>query len=169
MTKYRVVSQESPVEIEGTSSVHGVHARSDQLTGELEVTLGEDGWPRLDLPYSARLSLPAESIKSGNGLQDRIMYQRLDTGRHPTVTAEVVKAEPLDQPGRYRATARLTLAGVTKEITGDVDLTVQDGRLVIRGEQEIDVRDFGIDPPRILMMKVDPHVKVRVQVTAEQE
>lgn len=166
MTLYRVVPQQSPVEIEGKSTVHGVHARSQALSGVLEVTLGENGWPRLDAPYSAKLTLPVESIRSDSSLQDREMYRRLDVRRHPNVEVEVVKAEALDSPGRYRATARVTVAGTTRELTGDVALSVEDGRLVVQGEQELDIRDFGIEPPRLLLLKVDPHVRVKVQVTA---
>jgi hypothetical protein len=51
-----------------------------------------------------------------------------------------------------------------------VTISSPDGRsLVIEGEQTFDIRDFGVDPPKILMFKVHPDVRVRVKVFAEQE
>ena len=41
--------------------------------------------------------------------------------------------------------------------------------LVIEGEQTFDIRDFGVQPPKILMLKVHPDVRVRVKVVARQE
>ena len=41
--------------------------------------------------------------------------------------------------------------------------------LVIEGEQIFDIRDFGVQPPKILMLKVHPDVRVRVKVVAQQE
>ena len=32
-----------------------------------------------------------------------------------------------------------------------------------------DIRDFGMEPPRILMLKVQPEVTVRVEIVAEKE
>jgi hypothetical protein len=39
----------------------------------------------------------------------------------------------------------------------------------IEGEQVIDMQDFGLKPPRILMFKVEPRVRVRARVVAERE
>jgi hypothetical protein len=38
--------------------------------------------------------------------------------------------------------------------------------LTIDGEQVIDMRDFGIDPPRLIILTVDPEVTVRVHIAA---
>ena len=37
------------------------------------------------------------------------------------------------------------------------------------GESTFDIRDFGMEPPRILMLKVQPEVGVRVEIVAERE
>jgi hypothetical protein len=35
------------------------------------------------------------------------------------------------------------------------------------GEHTFDIRDFGMDPPKILMFRVEPEVNVRVEIVAE--
>ena len=38
-----------------------------------------------------------------------------------------------------------------------------------RGQSSFDIRDFGMEPPRILMLRVQPEVTVRVEIVAEKE
>jgi polyisoprenoid-binding protein YceI len=73
--------------------------------------------------------------------------------------------------GRYRVSGDLTFHGVTRPVEGEVSVSMPDGdkTLVFEGEQTFDIRDFGVQPPKILMLKVHPDVKVRVRVVAEQE
>ena len=44
---------------------------------------------------------------------------------------------------------------------------VDERTLEIEGERVFDLRDYGLEPPRILMLKVYPEVRVRAQVIAE--
>ncbi len=59
---------------------------------------------------------------------------------------------------------------MTRQVEGEVTISAPDERsLIIEGEQIFDIRDFGVEPPKILMFKVHPDVRVRVQVVARQE
>jgi hypothetical protein len=44
------------------------------------------------------------------------------------------------------------------------DLTLQ-----LAGQATFDIRDFGMEPPRVLMFKVDPEVSVRIDVVATRD
>ena len=44
-----------------------------------------------------------------------------------------------------------------------------DRTISMSGQSVFDIRDFGMDPPRILMLKVQPEVTVRVEIVAEEE
>ena len=37
------------------------------------------------------------------------------------------------------------------------------------GHDRFDIRDFGMEPPRVLVLKVDPEVDVRVEIVAVKE
>jgi hypothetical protein len=39
--------------------------------------------------------------------------------------------------------------------------------LVVRGEQVIDIRDFGVASPTVLMLRIYPDVAVGLQIEAE--
>lgn len=169
MSRYRVVAAESPVQIDARSSMHPIHAITRELSGDIEVTLDAQGWPDLTKPYSATLSLPVESIRSGNNLQDREMRRRLDSRRNPTIEVSVAEAQPAATGGRYRATARIAANGQAQSVTGEVRMRSEGDRIVIEGEQVIDMRSFGVEPPRLLILKVEPEVTVHVHVTAVEQ
>jgi polyisoprenoid-binding protein YceI len=166
--RYRVKQEESTVDIDLNVNVHPSHVRARELTGTLECELDEHQRPRLEARYSAELTLPVQSIKSGIGVQDMEMRRRLDTGRFPTITAALIEARKLARDGHYHATFEISMHGQTRRVEGDAVLEVGDGTLTIDGEQKINMKDFGINPPRLLFLKVDEVVNVRAHIVAEQ-
>ncbi len=46
---------------------------------------------------------------------------------------------------------------------------VDDHTIQLEGESTFDIRDFGMEPPRILMLRVEPEVEVRVEIVATRE
>jgi len=167
--RFDVNTAQTTVQVGLRVNLHPSHINANALSGFIECEVDDQGKPRLDQPYRAELTLPVDAIKSGNGIQDREMRRRFDTSRYPTITAVVTHGEALDDDGRYRATARLTLHGVTKDITGDVKLTPSGNTLTIDGQQVINVKDFGIDPPRLIILKVEPDVDLQVHIVAARQ
>src|SRR5262249_52950961 len=107
---------------------------------------------------------------TGNGLYDRELERRLEVQRYPRLRGEVREVKPLDGANRYRVTGEVRFHGARKTADGDVTLRVVDERTIeIDGERDFDMRDFGLDPPRILMLRVYPEVHVRAHIVAERE
>ena len=48
-------------------------------------------------------------------------------------------------------------------------MQVEGRRLVIEGEHTFDMRDFDVNPPNFLALKVHPEVRVRARIVAEQD
>ncbi|HEX3090853.1 MAG TPA: YceI family protein, partial [Ilumatobacteraceae bacterium] len=64
----------------------------------------------------------------------------------------------------------LTFRGVTRTYEDTMTIeAVDDHGVILAGRSTFDIRDFGMDPPRILMLKVQPEVSVRVEIVAEKE
>jgi polyisoprenoid-binding protein YceI len=77
---------------------------------------------------------------------------------------------PVADEGRFLVQGDLTFRGVTRSVEDSMTLTAVDERTIrLAGESTFDIRDFGMEPPRILMLRVAPHVKVRVEVFAERD
>lgn len=167
MTRFRVIPEQSQVWIEARSSLHPIHGEGTGIQGEeeLEVT---DGRVDLSAPPKARVELPVERLHSGNALQDMEMRRRIEAQKYPTIIGELVKATALSQPNRYRLQGDLTFHGITRRLEADVTETLNgEGLLMVEGEYVLDVRAFGITPPRILGLQVYPEVQVRFRVVAE--
>ena len=169
MTTFRVIPAESPVAVDTDTNLHPVHSTSKALGGTIVVELDDQGALDLGSPYSARLRVPVESLRSGNSLQDREMHRRLDIKRYPDITVEVTELSAAPDNGHYHAKARISVRGQTQDVEGDVTISVDADRLVVEGASLLDMRTFGIDPPRLLMLKVQPEVSVRARIVAQRE
>lgn len=167
MPTYRVNPSRSQIWMEADSNVHPIHGEATGLQGEIVAEV-IDGRFDLSSTPEMRLELPVERLQSGNAMQDKELRRRIDARRYPTIVGEAGEVSQQGNGSRYRVRGDLTFHGVTQPVEGEVDLSTPDERtLVIEGAQSFDIRDYGLDPPKILMFKVHPIVKVRVKVVGE--
>ena len=170
MTRFLIVPERSVVSIDATSSVHPIKTRTQGLEGYLELEFDGDG--RVDVQAGVRgeLSLDVERLKSGNPLEDRELRRRIDARRHPTIEGRVTGVSETAEPGRYLVRGEVTFRGVTRSHEDVVTFTRDDdGVLKIEGRSTFDVRDFGMEPPKILMLRVHPEVQVAIDAIAQQD
>lgn len=169
MACFRIVPERSAVLIEASSSLHPIHTRTEGLEGFLEVDVHDGTVDGVD-SASGALSLRVDRLSSGNRLEDRELQRRIDSRRYPTIDGRMTKLQAIGSDGRYRVTGDLTFRGVTRRCEDEVTITSLDDRTIrLEGESAFDIRDFGMDPPRIFMLRVHPDVKVRIEVVAEKE
>ncbi|MGH9008313.1 MAG: hypothetical protein ACRDYF_00525, partial [Acidimicrobiia bacterium] len=63
----------------------------------------------------------------------------------------------------------VTLRGVTVPAEGVTVVEVpQPGLLVVSGEDSLNISDYGIPPPSLFMIKIDPEVKIRLYLEARE-
>ena len=170
MARYRIDPDRSQLWTFARSTLHPIDATVRGLEGHVELVLLSDGRVDVDAPQSGHVVLPVARLRSGNPLEDREMQRRIDARRHPTITGELTSMENGGADGRYRVRGDLTFRGVTRSYEDLMTVTMPDGHtLQLEGESTFDVRNHGMDPPRILMLKVEPDVRVRVSIVAELE
>lgn len=168
MARFNIDPGQSVVSTEVRANVHGGDIVARGLTGYIEGELADNGQPNLDAPHSASLELPVDALKSGNRLQDGEMERRMDVRRYPTINVAVKDVKP-GTGGRYRANVDVSVRGETRSIEGDLTIKGDGGRVEVDGEHTFDMRDFGINPPRLLILRVEPEVRVRVHIVANAE
>ncbi len=165
--RYDIDPKRSRVWIEARSSLHPVHSESDGLEGFVEATVDRAGELDLRTAPTARLELAVAGLSSGNPLYDREMRRRIDSRRHPVISGEMRDMRPAGEPGRYIVEGDVTFAGATRPASDVMELSVeQDATMVLQGEHVFDIRAFGIEPPKIMMLRVHPEVTVRVRIVA---
>jgi polyisoprenoid-binding protein YceI len=164
-SRYVVVTLESVVKIAARSSLHAIKGRGTGLQGYLDAAFWGDGLRR-DAPLRLHLEIPVAKLNSDNSAQDREMHRLMSSKSFPNIVADLVDATPADQPNRYAVTGSIGVRGTTRLIAGEITMRQRDGRVEIDGEQTVDIRTFGIQPPRILMFSVFPEVTVNLHVVA---
>lgn len=167
MSRFEPINGRSELALEGNSSMHPLHASTDEITGYFEATLDEDGRIDLSEPVSGQVEVPVESMNSENALIDRELRSRLDTRRFPKATAKLLDVHQ-GEMGHYRASGEITFHGVTLRLEDEFVFQQQDERTIeLRGEITIDVRNFKVNPPKLLMLKIFPEVKVKLHLVLE--
>jgi len=167
--RFRIVPEQSAVLIEASSSLHPIRTRTTGLEGFLDVDV-RDGAVVPSATPRGELSLRVDRLSSGNILEDRELQRRIDAQRYPTITGRMEHMTKADGDGRFTVVGDLTFRGVTRQCEDDLVITpVDDHTLRVEGESTFDIRDFGMEPPRILMLRVHPDVKVRIELVAEKD
>jgi polyisoprenoid-binding protein YceI len=155
--------------IEARSNVHPIHTEAEGLDGwlDLEITRGV---LNVDQTVLGHLEFPVENLKSGNSFEDRELRRRIDSRRYPTIIGELKSMKQAAGSADYIVSGDLTFRGVTRTYEDTMTIeAVDDHEVILAGRSTFDIRDFGMDPPRILMLKVQPEVSVRVEIVAEKE
>ncbi len=174
MTLYNVEPARSSVKVSGKSSLHPMHgsARSACLSGVIEATVAA-GAVDLSCPTKGRVEFPVEQLSFGNSLYDRELPKRLDARRYPLIVIELTAAADAGE-SRMRLDLDLTFHGVTRHFREDVSVSVRGGEgggegdtLVISGRHSFDVRDFDVQPPKMLGLSVKPDFDVEVELVAK--
>lgn len=167
--RFEPIQERSELSLAGESSIHPLHTKTNQVKGYFEAKVNSEGQLDLSVPVAGRVEIPLESLKSGNALIDREMQSRLNTRRFPKVVAEVVEIREQNSPGHYHAVGDLTFHGVTKRLAQELIIEQLDEQTIeIRGEIKLDVRDFKVNPPKLLILKVHPEVTAKLRFVAEQ-
>jgi polyisoprenoid-binding protein YceI len=170
VARYRIDPDRSQLWTFARSTLHPIDATVRGLEGHLEVALHADGRIDLDAPQSGHVELSVARLRSGNPLEDRELQRRIDARRYPTITGELTAMTDGAEAGAYRVRGDLTFRGVTLSYEDSMTVAALDAdTLQLEGESTFDVRDHGMDPPRILMIKVEPDVRVRVSIVAQRE
>ena len=100
-------------------------------------------------------------------MYDAELQRRVDSRRHPVIVGEVRAASRVNDDGLFDVEGDVTFHGVTRPVSGSLTAHVQDETIVVEGSHVFDVREFDINPPRILLLRVYPEVTVRIRLVAE--
>lgn len=169
MPRYRIVPERSRVWIQARSNVHPIRSDTDGLEGFVDLEMGADGEVDLAKTPKGRLSLPVSRLSSGNGMEDRELQKRVNARRFPTIDGEITSVEHSEREV-YRVKGDVSFRGVIRPHEDDMTINVIDvSTIELKGESRFDIRDFGMDPPKIFVLKVQPEVEVRVEIVAKKE
>lgn len=159
----RWTSSEFSAVVSGTSTLHDWSVTSAAASGEINLTDPASA--------SGSLELVAESLThDADGLKSR-MYNALKTKTNPKIafasSSIEVPATPAvaDATETWTVKGRLTIAGVTREITLAPKVTIDAaGVLTLEAEHPVKMTDFGMKPPTFMgMVKTGDAVTIKIR------
>lgn len=163
MPRY-VVAPESQVWIDGSSSVHPVRATATGLTGWVSLATTARGVAKAP-GLGGEIRIEVGRLRSGNPLVDRETRRRIDAKRHPEIVGTVTAAERI-AADRLRVTGTIAFRGQVQSVDGELAVELAPDRVTFDGSATFDVRDWGLQPPRVALLQVHPQVDVRIHVVA---
>ncbi|AEV33840.1 hypothetical protein Oweho_2882 [Owenweeksia hongkongensis DSM 17368] len=156
--EYTVDNNLSSVYINGTSSLHDWTETVETINGALRADV-EDG--KLVKLRSLHLTIPVKSIKSGKSGMDKNTYVALKEEKYPEIKY-ALKTYKIEG-STVKLTGDLSVAGVTKSITTQVESRVKEGQVELTGDIAFKMTAFGVDPPTAVMGTIKTGDEVEIK------
>jgi polyisoprenoid-binding protein YceI len=162
-------SARSYLRVSGRSSLHPIDTETRGITGWFEASPSGDGTIDLAAPVAGELELAVDRLTSGNHLYDRELRRRINARRYPTIGARLVGVTPSAANGAYLVTGDVTFHGRTLTFEHDMTIRFDRDEVILSGEDLFDIRQFGMEPPSMLMIRVYPEISVRLELFGVRE
>jgi polyisoprenoid-binding protein YceI len=168
--RYSLDPIRSCVWVDARSSLLPIATQTRGLEGWVEVAARPDGSVDLEVAVQGRLEISVDRFSSGNQLYDRELKRRIDARRYPLIIGQITSVGATGHAGRYRVAGDLSFHGQTRLFEHDMTIEVRDNSTVeLKGDRVFDIREFGMKPPSMLMLKVYPEVAVRVELYGDRQ
>ena len=156
----------------GQASSHEAVARTSDVTGQVSITQSGGAYEMSSATVTVQLgTLASVDQVAGYNVtnRDRIVQGSLDARSFPTA---VFVAQPVTLPAgvdtgqtvSVSVPGQLTIHGVTKDVTANLQLRVSGTTAQIAGKIATNMTDFGISPPNIGFTTVQPAVTIEVSL-----
>ena len=155
----------------GQTSKHEAVARTSTVSGSLTVSGGSTGYQVSNVTITVGLAgLQSKDQVAGRDVSQRdgVVFRQLDVQQFPTATLAVVSASvpagvstgPVD----VTAAGKLTIHGVTKDVTVTAKAQVVGDKVEIAGSIAINMTDYGVSPPQVPFVTVDSALTIEFDV-----
>ncbi len=161
MTRYEIDS--GTITFDARTSLHPVVAIAP-ASGWFEAEI-VDGLFVPGSTLAGALEIEVDAIKSGNPLYDAETRRRIDAGAHPKIRGEITGTTGVEE-----ATAVIegTVDFHGEEVLLEGEVTLVPGP-ALTGRGTVDIRWWGLQPPRLLAFRVEPEVLINVELPLAEE
>jgi len=151
----------SKVKIDGTSNIHDWTVEGGIIAGTMELDSAFVNDPTSAKPgkivAKVETTIPIRSLKSGNSLMDKRMYDAMTQTKYPKIeyrlTELTLKETPKSATGPFSFDSKgeLTVSGHTNTVTFPVTMTKVDKNIKTTGTVSMKMTSYGIEPPGLIV------------------
>lgn len=132
----------SRVMFRGRAFIQQIIGRSEELAGRVVMSGGDVRSLRGDVRFDVA------SIATDPAVESKDLLKLFGGHRHPTITFHVDSVERGTDVAPLTVHGRLTMNGVTRPVAFFGHANVTGSQVIASGTTAVDVRDWGIRPPR---------------------
>jgi polyisoprenoid-binding protein YceI len=155
----------------GETSKHLAVARTSNVSGGLMVAGDASGYQVSGIALTADLStLQSVDQVAGRNVSQRdgVVARQLETQQIPlatfTAATASVPGSVTSSPADVTLLGRLTIHGVSKDVTATTHAQVVGDKIEIAGTLTINMNDYSVSPPRAPFVTVDPTAVIEFDV-----
>ncbi len=165
-TVFDVQPGRSAVLVKARSNVGPISFATSQVRGVISAEV-EGKAIDLDAPVTAELTVSLRELTSGNSLYDTELKRRIDARRHPEAVLRLEQVAQAAATNQFELTGTIEFHAVLRPMRGLISVErLERDMMVIRGQQALDIREFDLDVPTTLALKIYPEVSVEMHVEA---
>jgi polyisoprenoid-binding protein YceI len=151
----------------GETAKHDAVAQTSSVTGTMTVTGDATGYQVSAITVAADVtSLHSIDTVAGRNVSQRdgIVSRQLEVQQFPkatfTATSASVPGAVATAPVDVTVPGKLTIHGVTKDVTATAKAQVVGDKIEIAGSAAINMTEYGVSPPQVPFTTVDPTATV---------
>lgn len=151
----------------GETSKHEAVARTSTVSGSLTVSSDSTGYQASAITFTAVLSdLHSVDSVAGRNVSQRDGYvsRQMNLQQFPNATFVATSASvagtDTSQAVNVTVPGKLTVDGITKDVTANGKAQLSGGKIEIAGSLSIVMTDYGVSPPSVPFTAVDPQLTI---------
>jgi len=166
---WKTVPGKGQAGFDATFSLGNFSGRTADVSGDFKADVSD-----LRSGVTGVLRINAGSLKTGLEARDRDLAKLLVTDRYPEIRFTIEKVEPSFPSVTDRSdvlltvTGRMQIRGQERPMIVPSRVRFKDDKLWVRGEAELRMSEFGIDPPARMFVKVADALTVSFDVLLAQ-
>jgi polyisoprenoid-binding protein YceI len=155
----------------GETSKHEAVAQTSNVSGSLTLSGDPSAYQVTGITFTAALTglHSVDSVAGRNVVQrDSYVSRQMNLQQFPnatfTASAGSVPATDGSGPVDVSTSGKLTIHGVTRDVTATARAQLNGGKIEIVGSMSIDMTDYGVSPPSVPFTTVDSQVTIEFQL-----
>jgi hypothetical protein len=162
-------TDDSYVIVRGTSTLHDWELRSETIMSEVVFSENGEGIGSLE---SVMFIVEKTTLESDRSRLQEMAHEEMEAGAHPEITFRSDDGIIRSKGEEYNVTVRgdITISGVTRNISVDATCMGGDEEMVCTGTRDLQMTDFGIEPPRLMLgaLRTDDDITVEFRIVYTQ-
>jgi polyisoprenoid-binding protein YceI len=169
---FEVVPSKSSVTFTISTTFNEIEGKAKTFKGSLNIP---DAAKDLATGTTATIIVDAKSMETGNKGRDKDMHKDvIESEKYSEIKIAIKKITADSALYTFKVSADITMHGITKTVdfkTSALSFAGADGKLAlsISGKVKINISDWGMTPPNIVVNKVSPEIVVGWSLIAQQK